>query len=69
MLQGGRGRVKLGAEGQRVGGAVSGSRADGANPFGGGFHGCGGAFMETILFSSAEERACRRMTAVYIRFN
>lgn len=53
VLQGRRGRVKLGAEGQRVGGAVSGSRADGANPFGGGLHGDGRAFVEAVLFGPA----------------
>jgi len=54
VLQGRRGRVELGAEGQRVGGAVSGGGADGANPLGGGLHGRGRtlAFVETILFGS-----------------
>lgn len=56
MLQGWRGRVKLGAEGQRVGRAVSGSGADCANSFCGGLHGYGGTFMETILFTSERER-------------
>ncbi len=49
--------MKLGVEGQRVGRAVSGSRADGANSFCGGLHGYGWTFVETILFTSEEERA------------
>lgn len=36
VLQGWRGRVELGVEGQRVGRAVAGSRADGADAFSGG---------------------------------
>lgn len=57
MLQGWRGWVKLGVEGQRVGRAVSGSRADGANSFCRGLHGYRRTFVETILFTSEEERA------------
>lgn len=49
--------MKLGAEGQRVGGAVSWSRADGANPFCSGLHGYGWTFVETILFTPEEETA------------
>lgn len=40
-----------------MGRAVSGSRADGANSFGGGLHGCGWTFVEAVLFTSEEERA------------
>lgn len=39
-----------------MGRAVSGSRADGANSLCGRLEGHGGAFMETVLFSSGEER-------------
>ncbi len=40
-----------------MGRAVSGSRADGANPFCGGLHGNRWTFVETVLFTSEEERA------------
>lgn len=53
--------MKLGAEGQRVGGAVSGSGADGADSFRGRLHGWGWtlALVETVLFSSEGERGKR----------
>lgn len=49
--------MKLGVEGQRVGRAVSGSRADGANSLCGGLEGHRWTFVETVLFGSEEERA------------
>lgn len=49
--------MKLGAQRQRVGGAVSWSRADGTNPFCSGLHGYRWTFMETILFTPKEEMA------------
>lgn len=49
--------MKLRVEGQRVGRAVSGSGADGANSFCGGLHGYGRTFMEAVLFTSEEDRA------------
>lgn len=55
VLQRRRGRVKLGAEGERVSGAVAGSRADGADPFGGGLQGHGWALVEAVLFTPAEK--------------
>lgn len=55
MLQRWRGRVKLGAQRQRVGGAVSRSGADGADALGCGFKGHGGALVEAILFPSEEQ--------------
>lgn len=36
---------------------MSGSRADGANPLGGGLHGHRWTFVETVLFASAGEKA------------
>lgn len=45
--------MKLGAQRQRVGRAVSWSRADGADSFRSGFKGHGRTLMETILFPSA----------------
>lgn len=55
VLQGRRGRVELGAEGQRVGGAVSGSGADGADSLCGGLQRYRWTFVEAIFFSSEEE--------------
>ena len=55
MLQGRGGRVKLGAEGQRVGGAVSGSGTDGADSLCGGLQRYRWTFVEAIFFSSEEE--------------
>lgn len=55
MLQRWGGRVKLRAQRQRVGGAVSGSGADGADSFRGGFKGHGRTLVETVLFASEEE--------------
>lgn len=45
--------MKLGAQRQRVGRAVSWSGADGADSFRSGFKGHGRTLMETILFPSA----------------
>lgn len=56
MLQRWRGRMKLGAQRQRVGRAVSGSGADGADSFRRGFEGHGRTLMETVFFTSEEER-------------
>lgn len=55
VLQGWGGRVKLGAEGQRVGGAVSGSGTDGADSLCGGLQRYRWTFVEAIFFSSEEE--------------
>lgn len=55
VLQGWRGRVKLGSKGQRVGRAVSRSRADGANPFCCRLQRYRWAFMETVLFNSEQK--------------
>lgn len=55
MLQRWGGRVKLRAQRQRVGGAVSGGGADGADSFRGGFEGHRRTLMETVLFTSEEE--------------
>lgn len=55
MLQGWRGRVKLGGQWQWVSRAVSGSWADGANPLCGRLHSYRWAFTETVLFSPEGE--------------
>lgn len=55
MLQRWRGRVKLSAQRQRVGGAVSRSGADGADALCCGFKGHGRTLVETILFPSEEQ--------------
>lgn len=57
MLQRWRGRVKLGAQRQRVGRAVSRSGADGADSFRCGFKGHRRTLMEPVLFTSEEERS------------
>lgn len=49
--------MNLGVEGQRVGGAVSWSRADGANALGGGLESHGWPLVESVLLSSEEERS------------
>lgn len=49
VLQGWGSWVKLGVEGQRVGGAVSRRGADGANSLCSGLHGYGRTFVETVL--------------------
>lgn len=55
MLQRWRGRVKLGAQRQRVGRAVSRGGADGADALCCGFKGNGRTLVETILFPSEEQ--------------
>lgn len=67
VLQGWRRGVKLGVEGQWVGRAVSGSRADGANPLGSGLHGYGGTLVEAVLFCPENQIENResRIVAVY----
>lgn len=57
VLQGRRGGVELGAEGQRVGGAVPRGGADGADPLGCGLDGHGGALVEAVLFTPEERRS------------
>lgn len=57
VLQRWRGRVKLGVEGERVGRAVSGSGADGANSFRCRLEGHWWAFVETILFTSGKRKS------------
>lgn len=57
VLQRRGGRVELGAEGERVGGAVAGSGADGADPFGGRLHGHGRTFVEAVLFTPERRRS------------
>lgn len=52
VLQRGRSRVDLGGELQRVGGAVSGGGANGADSFGRRFKGGGRTLMKSILFTS-----------------
>lgn len=47
--------MELSAEGQRVGGAVSGSGADGADSLCGGLQRYRWTFVEAIFFSSEEE--------------
>lgn len=62
VLQGRRSRVKLGVEGQRVGGAVSRSRADCANSFGGGLHGNWRTFVKAILFGPGKQQTASRLS-------
>lgn len=52
VLERGRSRVHLGGELERVGGAVSGGGAYGADSFGRRFQGRGRTLVETVFFTS-----------------